>query len=232
MNEENKISYYSIIPATVRYDKELKPAEKLLYGEVTALANRNGYCYAQNKYFAELYNVTNGTVSKWLSHLQKLGYIQIEIKRNEKQEIIARYIYIVDTPYGQKRLYPYCQKQPYPMVKNDIDNIINNNIDDLFILIINNSNKIPNDFYRVLERLEFIYPEDILSIMKQDKIQMLKNIIYILYDLYNNQFSFLLSKVSRESLLNLYILAQEHEPDDLLNYYKRTIINKYTDDST
>ena len=232
MNEENKISYYSIIPATVRYDKELKPAEKLLYGEVTALANRNGYCYAQNKYFAELYNVTNGTVSKWLSHLQKLGYIQIEIKRNEKQEIIARYIYIVDTPYGQKRLYPYCQKQPYPMVKNDIDNIINNNIDDLFILIINNSNKIPNDFYRVLERLEFIYPENILSIMKQDKIQMLKNIIYILYDLYNNQFSFLLSKVSRESLLNLYILAQEHEPDDLLNYYKRTIINKYTDDST
>ncbi len=232
MNEENKISYYSIIPATVRYDKELKPAEKLLYGEVTALANRNGYCYAQNKYFAELYNVTNGTVSKWLSHLQKLGYIQIEIKRNEKQEIIARYIYIVDTPYGQKRLYPYCQKQPYPMVKNDIDNIINNNIDDLFILIINNSNKIPNDFYRVLERLEFIYPENILSIMKQDKIQMLKNIIYILYDLYNNQFSFLLSKVSRESLLNLYILAQEHEPDDLLNYYKRTIINKYTNDST
>lgn len=232
MNEENKISYYSIIPATVRYDKELKPAEKLLYGEVTALANRNGYCYAQNKYFAELYNVTNGTVSKWLSHLQKLGYIQIEIKRNEKQEIISRYIYIVDTPYGQKRLYPYCQKQPYPMVKNDIDNIINNNIDDLFILIINNSNKIPNDFYRVLERLEFIYPEDILSIMKQDKIQMLKNIIYILYDLYNNQFGFLLSKISRESLLNLYILAQEHEPDDLLNYYKRTIINKYTDDST
>ncbi|MGN1351861.1 MAG: helix-turn-helix domain-containing protein [Clostridia bacterium] len=88
MNEENKISYYSIIPATVRYDKELKPAEKLLYGEVTALANRNGYCYAHNKYFVELYNVTNGTVSKWLSHLQKLGYIQIEIKRNEKQEII------------------------------------------------------------------------------------------------------------------------------------------------
>ena len=100
------------------------------------------------------------------------------------------------------------------------------------LLIINNSNKIPNDFYRVLERLEFIYPENILSIMKQDKIQMLKNIIYILYDLYNNQFSFLLSKVSRESLLNLYILAQEHEPDDLLNYYKRTIINKYTNDST
>ena len=43
MYEENKINYYAIIPATVRYDSELKPAEKLLYGEVTALANKNGY---------------------------------------------------------------------------------------------------------------------------------------------------------------------------------------------
>ena len=40
MNEENQVNYYAIIPATVRYDKDLKPAEKLLYGEVTALANK------------------------------------------------------------------------------------------------------------------------------------------------------------------------------------------------
>ena len=86
MIEENQISYYSIIPATVRYDNRLKPAEKLLYSEITALSNKYGYCYAQNKYFAELYNVTIGTVSKWFSHLNKLGYISIELKRNEKKE--------------------------------------------------------------------------------------------------------------------------------------------------
>ena len=40
MNEQNQVNYYAIIPATVRYDKELKPAEKLLYSEVTALANK------------------------------------------------------------------------------------------------------------------------------------------------------------------------------------------------
>ena len=234
MNEENKISYYSVLPATVRYDPDLKPAEKLLYSEVTALANKNGYCFAQNKYFADLYNVTNGTVSKWFSHLQKLGYINIEIKRNEKQEILARYIYIVDTPYGQKRPYPYSQKEPYPMVKNDKDNIINNNIDedDLFYLIIRESDEIPFEFYKILEKLDFIYTEEFLFIIHKDKIQMIKDIIYILYDFYNSDFKTLIPMFKRESLINLYILSQEKEPDNLLNYYKRTIINKYTNNST
>ena len=81
-----------------------------------------------------------------------MNYIKIEIKRNEKQEIIARHIYIMDIPYGQKKTYPYGQKYQYPMVKNDIENIINNNIDDLFNLIIDNSSEIPRDFYLVLEK--------------------------------------------------------------------------------
>ena len=68
--------------------------------------------------------------------------------------------------------------------------------------------------------------------MKQDKIQSLKDIIYVLYDLYNSNLGFLLSKVSRESLLNLYYNSQEHKPDDLFNYYKRCIINKYSNNST
>ena len=114
------------------------------------------------------------------------------------------------------------------MYKNVQDNNINNNIDDLFILIINNSKAIPKEFYLILERLEFIYTEKILLMMQEDKIQMLKNIIYVLYELYNNKFDSLLNKISRESLLNLYNLSQNHMPEDLLNYYKKTIINKYT----
>ena len=56
-------SYFAVIPANVRYDSRLSANEKLLYGEITALANKDGYCWASNAYFAELYGVTVSTVS-------------------------------------------------------------------------------------------------------------------------------------------------------------------------
>ena len=232
MNEENKVNYYAIIPATVRYSKELKANEKLLYGEITSLSNKNGYCYAQNRYFADLYGVSIETVSRWLSNLQKCGFIQIEVKRNENKEVIARYIYIVDIPYRQKNQYPYHQKKQEGFDENIKENNINYNKDELFVLIINKSFKISNNFIEILEKLELIYTPQILLIMTEDKIQMLKDIIYILYELYNSNFRYILLNISRESLLNLYTLSIEHNPDDLLNYYKRTVINKYTNNST
>lgn len=219
-------SYYAIIPATVRYDNRLKSAEKLLYSEITALANKNGYCFAQNKYFAELYNVTVVTVSRWISHLQKLKYIETEIIRNEKQEIISRNIYIVDIPYYQKNQYPYKQKSKEGINKNVKDNIINNNIDDdIFYYIINNKSKVPKKFLDIIKKLEFNYEPYMLKYMREDKINMIKNIILVLYELYKNGFYSVLHKVERENLINLYLLAVEKNPNNLLNYYKKSIIN-------
>lgn len=54
--------------------------------KLTALSNKNGYCYAKNRYFANLYNVANETISRWISHLEELGYIYTEIKRNEQKK--------------------------------------------------------------------------------------------------------------------------------------------------
>ena len=45
---KEKPNYYAIIPAEIRYDKKLTPNSKLLYGEITALANKEGYCWAGN----------------------------------------------------------------------------------------------------------------------------------------------------------------------------------------
>lgn len=92
-------NYYSIIPATVRYDDKLKANEKLLYGEITALANKNGYCWAENNYFAKLYDVHKITVSNWISNLEKQGYISIQLEyvKGTKQ-VSKRYIYLNDSP--------------------------------------------------------------------------------------------------------------------------------------
>ena len=220
MGEKEQPNYYAITPATVRYDNNLKSVEKLLYGEITALANKNGYCYAKNKYFADLYNVTSVSVSKWISHLQELGYIETEIIRNKNKEIVSRNIYIVYTPYYQKNQYPYVKKNTQGINKNVKDNNIKYNIDDLFYLIINNDAKIPKKFLNIIEKLEFNYKPYMLKYMKKDKIDMIKNIIYVLYDLYNKGFYSLLQNIKRENLVNLYLLAIDKKPSNLLNYYK------------
>jgi hypothetical protein len=75
-------AYYAVIPSDVRYDKNLCANEKLLYGEITALTHKEGYCWAPNKYFATLYGVTIGTVSGWFASLKKQGYIDFTVEKN------------------------------------------------------------------------------------------------------------------------------------------------------
>ena len=97
-------SYYAIIPANVRYS-DLKPNAKLLYGEITALSNKFGFCFASNKYFSELYNVNKNTVSSWLSDLKNYGFIVINIERDSNKQIIKRCIGITkntDSPIHEK----------------------------------------------------------------------------------------------------------------------------------
>lgn len=71
-------NYYAIIPASVRYDKKLKPNAKLLYGEITALCNQEGFCWADNTYFSRLYEVDRMTISRWISQLINSGYLKIQ----------------------------------------------------------------------------------------------------------------------------------------------------------
>ena len=70
-------TFYTMLPAAVRYDKNLKPNEKLLFAEISALTNVTGYCYASNAYFQNLFDASTRTVQGWLKHLQDCGYISI-----------------------------------------------------------------------------------------------------------------------------------------------------------
>ena len=83
----DKPSYFAVIPASVRYDKRLKPIERLLFGEITCLTNKDGYCYASSSYFAELYDTQRETISRYISNLAKYGYIKIEIDNGCQRKI-------------------------------------------------------------------------------------------------------------------------------------------------
>ena len=90
--------YYAIIPATVRYST-VTPNAKLLYGEITALSNKCGYCYASNSYFSSLYGVSKNSINNWLSELIDNGFIKREIVYGkDSKQVVGRYLRIVETP--------------------------------------------------------------------------------------------------------------------------------------
>ena len=82
---EEKPNYYAIIPAEVRYNKNLRPNEKLLFGEITALSSFKGECTASNNYFSRLYGVVPSAITKWIKDLEKEQYITVDYIREGKE---------------------------------------------------------------------------------------------------------------------------------------------------
>lgn len=119
-----KKSYYAVIPATVRYDKKIMTGAKLLYGEITALCNEKGYCWATNEYFANLYGVSKRTIINWINSLADAGYIQTDIKYKEgTNQIEKRMISLPDTPIKKKEVKcaePQERDSTYPCEENFI----------------------------------------------------------------------------------------------------------------
>lgn len=123
-------SFYAVIPSDVRYSN-IKANAKLLYWEITALANRTWECYASNKYFADLYSVSEKQVTVWVKELVDNWFI---ISRVERDNWNKRFISI-NQPTNQK-VYTYPPKgvEGYPPkgVHNNtyINNI--NNINNIY----------------------------------------------------------------------------------------------------
>ena len=124
---ENRIGYYSVIPATVLYNKELKANEKLLYAIITSLACKEGFCFATNEYLAKKLGVNRKTVSNWITHLEEKKFIIKEVIRNENQQVIKRKIYLNDIPYPSNNRHMYQSKNGQAIHQNTEDNNIRNN---------------------------------------------------------------------------------------------------------
>lgn len=125
MDHKEEPNYYAIIPANVRYDKRLIQGAKLLYGEITALSNQKGYCWASNNYFMKLYEVSRFTIQAWLKSLEDCGYINRQVVYKEgSKEIQARYIGITSYPSQEKLATP--SKENLPVNNTSFNTTVNN----------------------------------------------------------------------------------------------------------
>jgi hypothetical protein len=134
-----------------------------LYGEITALCNEKGYCWATNDYFAKLYKVSRVSISTWVSKLKKKDYIDCEMIREGKQ-IIERRLKIKKTLRG---------------IKENLNTPIKENLKDNITL----SNITPNIYIGVDEIIDFWNSFDIVkhdkTILKKqtDKVDKIKKVI-------------------------------------------------------
>ena len=147
MNE--KPGYYAILPPDVRYDKQLPQGAKLLYSEITALSNKNGYCWASNDYFAKLYSVSNSTIQSWLKSLEDKSYISRVIKyKSGSKEVEQRFISLNPQPENYTTP-PRKLGDPHPENWQENNTSINKNI--------RASSTLESDF----EKLWKLYPKKI-----------------------------------------------------------------------
>jgi len=157
----DKPAYYGILPACVRYDNECTPMARIMYSEITALSNKNGYCNAGNDYFAKLYDVSTETVSRWISKLCKRGHVSIDADpvtgHNRKLYPLNKNV----IPHDKKIKAP-CQKDQGPLDKkikhNNTSIILQDNtkgksenlLKDVFVKIDGLKKKIGPKHYSIL----------------------------------------------------------------------------------
>ena len=203
----DKPNYYSILPATVRYDHELTDKSKLIYSEITSLANKTGECWANNEYFMDLFEISESTINRIIRQLKKKEYIDVTyIFKENSKEIDKRMISIIG---GVKNDTTSCQNWLPGGVKNDGDNnkYINNKRKEiykekkeLFINILKESNLSENMKSSLTTWLDY----------KEDR-----------NDLYKSEVGF------RKLITIINNQLKEHSEEDLINLIDESIANNY-----
>jgi DNA-binding transcriptional ArsR family regulator len=124
-------TYYGILPAEIRYAKNISPMEKIMYAEISALASKTGKCWGSNGYFAELYDVQPTTVSEWINNLERAGYVSITGAKS-KNRVITLVNILRKKPKTPKEL-PEAQPSEKVEHNNTSSNTINIESEDLSV---------------------------------------------------------------------------------------------------
>ncbi|KWZ77961.1 conserved phage C-terminal domain-containing protein [Anaerococcus tetradius] len=162
VKEEQEIpTYYTVLSASIRYDKRLKASEKILFSEIAFLSQKKGYCYASNRYLAKLYGVSKDTISKRIQNLKKCEYIDPKtIYKDDGKTVEERKIFIKDlvVPPIDENVYTLSTKTSIPYRQNSLDPI-DENVEENNTRYINTSINKNNIYSRAEEKSDSFISE-------------------------------------------------------------------------
>ncbi len=222
---EERPNYYAIIPADVRYDEELRANEKLLYGEITSLTQKNGKCWASNNYFAKLYKATPQAISKWIIHLKEKKYIDIDYEYEGK--VIKRRVIKVSTNIDRVSTndlegYQQMIKENNTSIKEEEDKEIYKE-KNIFDLVESNLNRILSPIeIETIKKWDYDY-EIIELAIKEAMLRNAKTIKYIDRMIFNwkqNNINTLEDATKYLEEFSNNKPKKEKKEDKIENYYK------------
>ena len=120
-NPQEFRAFWSVIPATVLDDMQLPANAKILYGVLSSLMRREGYCWPSNAQLAAAMHCSEDVIRRWLAALSEGGHVQVRVVPNRKTGGSIRYISpvliqptIVDDDEGYRDEQPgtYRDKNP------------------------------------------------------------------------------------------------------------------------
>lgn len=153
---KNKESYYMVIPASV-WDSNLDAKSILMYGHITVLANKTGYCYASNKYFERVLDISTSTVTRKLNELEGLNFIKrVLIYEDDNKTVKERRIYLtIAIITDEHRAVITDEHRPIVTSEQD-NNTRNNNTRDNIIDVSSDDDIKGKIFFKIVE----LYPKN------------------------------------------------------------------------
>lgn len=106
---------FILIPEQVYRDNRLSPRAVLLYGLVLSLS-QNGFCWANNRFFAERLGVSKDRVSRIVSELAECGFVRLSPDPDSGTRRI--YPLVENAAWVGKKANTPCQEHQTPLGEN------------------------------------------------------------------------------------------------------------------
>ncbi len=120
----------------IMHDKNLNQSQKFLLAEIEQLSQLDNGCYASNKHFSDLIGITKENVSRNINELQRMGYIEVEIKAGSRN--YTRIITLTKTvrpPYQNSKTPLLKQQETKENIQSKKQDIVFSDFKDKFDFI-------------------------------------------------------------------------------------------------